>query len=94
METQLTRLQYRTGEVILPGDVVEYFGDRGHVEFVVKDPTDDPSLDWHLQTNGPGVMVIEPKHFGRVYITDVEDDEKLVFVSRAPLSVDSPRRVL
>ena len=84
MATQLTRLQYRTGEVILPGDVVEYFGDPGHVEYVVNGPAGNSEMDWNLQTNGTGVMVIEPKHFGRVYITDIENDQHLVFISRAP----------
>ena len=28
METQVTHLRYRSGEVILAGDAVEYFGER------------------------------------------------------------------
>ncbi len=83
-ESQSTHLQYRTGELILPGDVVEYHCDRGHVEYVVNGPTGDSEMDWTFRTNGTGVMVVEPKHFGRVYITDIENDEDLVFVSRAP----------
>jgi hypothetical protein len=79
----LAGLQYLTGETILPGDIVEYHGDRGQVEFVVSGLTGDPGNDWHFRTNGPGVMVLEPKQFGRVYINDLEDDEDLVFVSRA-----------
>jgi uncharacterized protein DUF4279 len=82
--SQLTHLQYRTGELILAGDVVEYHGDRGHVEYVVNGPTGHSEMDWNFRTNGTGVMVIEPKHFGRVYITDIENDEDLVFVSRTP----------
>ena len=74
--------KYCTGELIFPGDVVEYHGDRGHVEYVVNGPTGDSEMDWNFRTNGTGVMAIEPKHFGRV--TDIENDEDLVFVSRAP----------
>ena len=81
----MTHLQYRTGEPILAGDVVEDHRDRGHVEYVVNGPTGHSEMDWNFRTNGTGVMVIEPKHFGgRVYITDIENDEDLVFVSRAP----------
>jgi hypothetical protein len=83
-ESQLTHLRYRTGELILAGDVVEYHGDRGHVEYVVNGPTGDSEMDWNFRTNGTGVMVVEPKHFGRVYITDNEHDEHLAFLSRTP----------
>jgi len=62
---------------------VEYHGDRGEVECVVSGLTGDPGNDWHFRTNGPGVMVLEAKHFGRVYVNDLEGDEDLVFVSRA-----------
>src|SRR4029077_13500044 len=82
-DLRLAALQYLTGETILSGDIVEYHGDRGEVEFVVGGLTGEPGNDWHFRTNGPGVMVLEPKHFGRVYINDLEGDEDLVFVSRA-----------
>jgi hypothetical protein len=74
-------LRYRTGEMILQGDIVDYLGDRGEVEYVVSAISGDAAMDWHFQTNGPGVMVLEPKHFGRVYVRSLDD---LVFVSRAP----------
>ena len=80
----MRRLQYRTGEVILPGGIVEYFGDPGHVEYVVNGLTGNSEMDWNFRTNGTGVLIVEPRHFGRVYITDIENDEKLVFISRAP----------
>jgi hypothetical protein len=41
--------------MILPGDVVEYFGDRGHAEYVVNGPTGNSEMDWNLRTNGTGV---------------------------------------
>ena len=82
-KSPLTHLQYRTGEIILAGDVVEYHGDRGYVEFVVNGPTGDPEMDWYFRTNGTGVMVVEPKQCGRVYITGIENDEDLALVCRA-----------
>ena len=78
----MARLQDQSGELVEQGDRVLYHGDPGHVEFVVNGLTGDPAMDWHFQTNGRGVMVAEPKHFGRVYITQVENNEDLVFVSR------------
>jgi hypothetical protein len=53
MGDSLNRLRYRTGQVILAGDVVEYFGERGYVEFVVNDPVSDSQFDWYLETLGP-----------------------------------------
>jgi hypothetical protein len=78
----MARLQYQSGEFIEQGDRVLYHGDPGQLEFVVNELTGDPAMDWHFRTNGRGVMVAEPKHFGRLYITDVEHDEDFVFVSR------------
>jgi hypothetical protein len=82
----VAKLQYCSGEEIRPGDVVRYHGDPGKVEFVVNKLTGDPAMDWHLNTNGPGAMVSEsePKHFGRVYVVETQDDEDLEFVARGP----------
>ena len=41
----------------------------------------DPEISWHVQEFGGGVGVIEPKHFGRAFISDPNTDEDLVFVS-------------
>lgn len=41
-------------------------GESAEIEFVA-DPVDDPN-DWYVQKFGGGVMVIEPRAFGRLFI--------------------------
>ncbi len=43
---------------------------------------EDVKTAWYVEEYGGGVMVIEPKYFGRVFIQDPKDDEDLLFVSR------------
>lgn len=74
-------LKYQSGEAILGGDQVLFHGEPGEIEFVVDGLEGDPAKDWYME-QGPGVMVIEPKHFGRAFIRDTEAAEDLVFVSR------------
>jgi len=76
-------LKYQSGEEIRKGDHVLFHGESAEIELVVTDITSDPSLSWYLENEGPGVMVVEPKVFGRVYLQQTEKDEDLVFVSRA-----------
>jgi len=77
------KLKYQSGEEIRKGDHVLFHGEPAEIEFVVSDPVTEPSLDWYLENEGPGVMVIEPKVFGRAYIQQTHKNEDLVFVSRA-----------
>ena len=73
-------LTYVCGVEIELGDQVRYEGTLGRIELVVQGPPyDEPSLDWFLRELGPGVMVVEPTVFGRVYVTDASH---LEFVSR------------
>jgi hypothetical protein len=74
---------YQTGEEILKGDRVTYHGEPGEIEFVVDKATGDPALDWYIQEFGGGVMVVERKVFGRVFLRELESLEDLVFVARA-----------
>jgi hypothetical protein len=62
---------------------VTYGGNAGTIELVVETLTGDPEQDWLFETNGAGVMVAEPKVFGRVYLPDPQDEEDLLFVARA-----------
>lgn len=79
---------YQSGETIMHGDRVLYCGNPGEIEFVI-DPRGNAEdrqaeYDWYMEAHGGGVMILEPKVFGRVFIvTPVDDDEDLVFVSRA-----------
>ena len=75
-------LRYQTGEEIHPGDRVTYGGNAGIVELVVEALTAKPVEDWLFETSGPGIMVAEPKVFGRVYLSDPHDEEDLLFVAR------------
>ena len=58
-------------------------GEPGEVELVV-DPMDDPN-SWFVKEFGGGIMVVEPKVFGRLFIdAPVSDYDGLEFVSRSP----------
>lgn len=74
---------YESGEAIRKGDGVLFHGEPGEVEFVVDVLTGDAAMDWYVKELGGGVMIIEPKRFGRVFLDEPESDEDLVFVSRA-----------
>jgi hypothetical protein len=78
---------YQSGETIMHGDRVLYGGNPGEVEFVI-DPRGSAEdrraeqYDWFMEEYGGGVMIREPKVFGRMFVSDPETDEDLVFVSR------------
>ena len=76
-------LRYQTGEEIHRGDRVTFCGNAGVIELVVGALTGEPEEDWLLETNGAGIMVAEPKVFGRVYLHDPHEEEDLCFVGRA-----------
>jgi hypothetical protein len=75
-------MKYPSGEEIRKGDKVLFHGEPGEIEFVVDKLVGDPAMDWHMREQGPGVMVVEPKFFGRAFIRDTERAEDLEFVSR------------
>ena len=75
---------YQTGEEIRKGDRVLFHGHPGEIEFVVIVLGEDPELDWYVQELGSGVMILEPKFFGHVFLAQTDDAEDLVFVSRPP----------
>ena len=76
-------LTYQTGEEIQRGDRVTYGGNQGVVELVVEASTGEPEEDWLFETHGAGIMVAEPKVFGRVYWNAPQEEEDLHFVGRA-----------
>ena len=73
-------ITYQTGEEIKKGDKVLFHGEPGEIELVAEPPGDAETL-WYVEEYG-GMMVKEPKFFGRAFISDTENDEDLVFVSR------------
>jgi hypothetical protein len=75
-------MKYQSGEEIRKGDKVQFHGEAGEIEFIVEELTGDPATDWYVKEHGPGVMIVEPKFFGRVFIGDTEDAEDLILVSR------------
>jgi hypothetical protein len=76
-------VKYQSGQEIRKGDKVLLHGEPGEIEFVVERLVGDPAMDWHMREQGQGVMVLEPKQFGRAYIRDTENAEDLKFISRA-----------
>jgi hypothetical protein len=76
-------MKYQSGEEIRKGDRVLFHGEPGEIEFVAEKLVGDPGMDWHIKQEGPGVMVLEPKSFQRVFVRDTENAEDLEFVSRS-----------
>jgi hypothetical protein len=74
---------YLSGQEIKKGDRVLFHGEPGEIEFVADALIGDPATDWYVKEFGGGVMVIEPKCFGRAFLTQTHTAEDLVFVSRA-----------
>jgi hypothetical protein len=74
---------YVTGEDARKGDHVTYHGEPGRVDFVAEPSIDDPETAWYVKEFGGGVMILEPKAFGSVFLTEPSSDEDLILVSRA-----------
>jgi hypothetical protein len=81
-ENPLVPFKYHSGEEIKKGDRVLFNGEPGEIEFVADALIGDAAMDWYIEEHGGGVMVIEPKCFGRVFLTDTHGEEDLVLVSR------------
>lgn len=71
---------YSSGEEIKTGDRVLLHGEAGYIE-VVADPSIDPR-DWLVKEKGGGIMIVEPKTFGRLFLNDPANYEDLTFTSR------------
>jgi len=56
---------YQSGQEIKKGDRVIFHGNPGEIEFVADPSVDDPETEWYVQEYGGGVMIFEPKQFGR-----------------------------
>lgn len=71
---------YKSGDEVQEGDWIIYQGEKGEIEFLA-----DPSVvphDWYVTEFGGGVMVSEPRVFGRVFIPDPANAEELRLLAR------------
>ncbi len=75
-------LTYMTGEEIGKGDRVLLHGELGEIELVADPAVADPETDWYVQEYGGGVTVLEPKYFGRAFLSKPQTDCDLEFVAR------------
>ena len=66
----------------MKGDRVLYHDEPGVIEFVADPLVTDIETAWYVQEFGGGVMIAEPKVFGHVFVSDVVNDEDLIFVAR------------
>ncbi len=76
---------YTSGEEIRKGDRVIYAGQPSEIEFVADPRIKDSETEWYVREYSGGVMIVElePKGFGRVFLTETQDDKDLEFVSRS-----------
>jgi hypothetical protein len=75
-------LCYQSGDEIRKGDRVTCHGEPAEIEFVVAQLVGDATLDCYVNERGPGAMVVEPKFFGRVFVSDTESNEDIVLIVR------------
>ena len=71
----------RAAESSNADDRVFLHGELGQIEFVV-DPADNPD-DWYVTKHGGGVMVVEARVFGRLFIPAPANYEDVKFASRS-----------
>lgn len=80
-------LTYQSGLEIRKGDLVTLDGEPGEIEIVADPLFEDPETTWFVKEHGAGVLIKEPKVFGRLFLTRAQILEdcchSLVLVSRA-----------
>jgi hypothetical protein len=74
-------INYTTGEEVKKGDRVLFHGEPAEIELVADPEVADPETDWYVKQYGRGVMILEPKRFGRAFLSEPHTDEDLEFVS-------------
>jgi hypothetical protein len=75
--------KYQSGEEIRKGDRVLFHGEPGYIELVADPLNRDAETEWYIDEYGGGVMIVEPKVFGRAFLTNTEDAEDLILTSRS-----------
>jgi hypothetical protein len=76
-------LFYYSGHEILKGDPVTYGGNPGEIEVVAATLLGDVEVDYYLEEIGPGVLIKEPKVYGRVFVSTNDLDNELILIARA-----------
>jgi len=74
-------IRYASGEEVLPGDLVLYFGNSGKIEFVADPERPTPETEFYIEEFGGGAMVLDGK-IGLVFLSPEADLDTLVFVAR------------
>ena len=82
-------LFYQSGEEIRKADRVVFHGEPGEIEFVADPASPNSETDWYIEENGGGVMVLEPKHFGRAFLR-IPAESDLWFVARGEANSGDP----
>src|SRR5512146_760881 len=77
-------LKYKAGQEIMVGDLAFFSGEAAEIELVAEPSSTDPEHEWYVKEFGGGVMVLEPKRFGRAFIhaDQLPEEEDLEFVAR------------
>lgn len=74
-------LFYQSGEEIRQGDRVTYLGSPGEIEIVADALVGDAELDYYLEEVGRGVLIREPRVYGRVFV-EVRDIGDVLLIGR------------
>ena len=82
--------RYQSGEEVRVGDKITFHGEPGEVEFVVTEKTGDPAMDWYIQEYPGGGIMIKAKNFGSTFMTETDEEEDLILVSRSSESSVQP----
>jgi len=77
---------YKSGEEVRKGDRVTYCGEPGEIEALAEEMVGDSEVDWYVKELGRGVLIKEPKVFGRVFVHDTELDKDLILIARQETS--------
>ncbi|HUA97264.1 MAG TPA: hypothetical protein VMA34_02975 [Terracidiphilus sp.] len=75
-------LHYQSGEEIRKRDKVLYAELAGEIDFVADPSVCDPKTSWYVKEFGGGVMILEPRVHGSVFVSRPNEDDELEFVSR------------
>jgi len=76
-------LFYQSGEEVRKGDRVTYFGNPGEIEVVADALVGDAEVDYYVEEIGRGVLIREPKIYGRVFVEATDIGDELVLLGRA-----------